>query len=641
MRRKPTTFDEQNRRARDARKFWDAAQPAHGDASIVPSRGSVPRARAARGSRAPRQFARRGRLTTNVMLSLVAFSAAVSVGLLFDAVRRANPGQGVPGANGSPAAAERARISVFDPAQSDDMEEDETEPRIMRFITGIDVHAHEMTDAEIFAELNDPMATLVLRRGVFPATIDDTLNALNAHNASPSGLPTQAVYLVGEGGQIQHSQAPPDLKREMRFAITRQRGSNVDLLISVGAGGEPTGFIQIISWDSTKNAFNYYERRGSATWVWLGDSGHSLREATRGKGCFKCHVNGAPVMKELRLPWNNWHSQNATISPSILAPDDPLRTNRLFLDSLNGGFGAQDLQRFAIEPGVRRWNSMRVRKMIAADGTISDVPLLLRQLFETTTINLASSGVQSKSVQPSATFVLPLTFFVNRDALFNVLKLNPEVELPKVSGEFYLSAVERFQLAIADTSINFSQPGDTFFAFMAPEPSFEDFEALRQMLEKKIVTPKFAACVLMIDFQNPVYSERRQHLARYIPDTGMLQGGASDVPARFVERVTQAAQALPPDSPEQEFLANWNLPDDQWQSVFRERVRSYLTAVNGRLSAQEGFDAYMRLAVSRRREFEASPASFLAEFPLLLPTSNVPSGAPSQRMNPDGSVSDK
>lgn len=576
------------------------------------------------------------------MLCVVAFWAAASVGLLVESIRVSILPGGATAAAASPAAAERARISVLDPAQAD-ATEDETQNRIMQFLAGVDAQAREMTDGEVAAQLNDPLATLVLRRGVFPATLDDVFSALDAHNASPAGLPTQAVYLVGEGSQIQHNQAPADLRRELRFVITRQGGSNVDLMISVGAGGPPTGFIQVISWDAVKNAFNYYERQSPATWVWLGDSAHSLRAETRGKGCFECHVNGGPVMKELRLPWSNWHSQNATVSPSILAPDDPLRTNRLFLASLNGGFGAQDFQRFAVEPGIRRWNVARVRRMIAADGTVSDVPLLLRQLFETTTINLATSGAQSKSVQSAAPLTLPITFFVNRDALFNVLRLNPEVELPRVSGEHYLSAVGRFQLALADPSpsINFRLPGDTFFAFLVPEPSFEDFEALRQMLEKKIVTPKFAACVLMIDFQNPIYSEARQRLARYAPPSGALQGGASDVPARFADRVAQAAQGLPPDSPEQQFLSNWNLPDDQWQNVFRERIRGYLTAVNGRLSAQEGFDDYMRLAVSRRREFTASPAKSLAEFPLLLPRSNVPAAAPLLRMNPDGSVSPK
>jgi hypothetical protein len=70
------------------------------------------------------------------------------------------------------------------------------------------------------------------------------LNALDSQTVTPAGLPTQSVFLVGEGSQIQFNAATANVGRQLRFIIGRQRGSNVDLLISVGAGGPPDGFLQ-------------------------------------------------------------------------------------------------------------------------------------------------------------------------------------------------------------------------------------------------------------------------------------------------------------------------------------------------------------------------------------------------------------
>jgi len=542
----------------------------------------------------------------------------------------------------SASSAERRRIAIVDPAD-ELMNDDDTPNRISREIKGIDPMRREMSDAEIAAELNDPLALLVLRKNVFPANLQELLTAIDNQNAAPGGLPAQSVFLVGEGSQIQFNAGNQNVVRQLRFIIGRQSpGRDVDLLISVGAGGAPDGFLQVIGWDSLKNAFNYYERAGTATWVWLGDSNHALQDPTRVKGCFQCHVNGTLLMKELALPWNNWHSQSATISPSILAPADALRTDPLFLQALQGGKAAQNLEREIVRPAARRWNTARVQKMIGADGTIRNLPLLLRQLFTTTTVNLASTKTQRSIVTSSTNMLLPLTFFVNREALFDRLRLDPGVPVPRVSGAFYLAAEGNFQLALVDPVANFRQPSDTFFPFLVPEPSLEDLSALQQMLEQKIINQKFAASVLMIDFENPVYSRKREQLFKYVPETGKITGDVSDVADQFVARVKQAAATLPADSPEQQFLANWALPDDQWQTVFAERLRQYLTAVNNKLTTAEGFDAYMQLAISRRHEFKNfSIAQSLAEFDLLLPESNVPLSAPLLEMKPDAAVGPK
>ena len=218
----------------DLSEDFDARE--YGALEVSPRSGHIRQQRAyAAGALASRSlFARRGRRVLACALASM-FTALLSIymqRLIANYTLRSV----------SSAAAERRRIAFVDPA--DELTGDETPNRINREVQGLDPIRREMTDAEIASELNDPLALLVLRRNVFPPTLDDLLNALDSQNVTPAGVPTQSVFLVGEGSQIQFNAATANVGRQLRFIIGRQRGSNVDLLISVGAGGPPDGFLQ-------------------------------------------------------------------------------------------------------------------------------------------------------------------------------------------------------------------------------------------------------------------------------------------------------------------------------------------------------------------------------------------------------------
>ena len=65
-----------------------------------------------------------------------------------------------------------------------------------------------------------------------------------------------------------------------------------------------------------------------------------------------------------------------------------------------------------------------------------------------------------------------------------------------------------------------SLPGDTFFAFLVPEPAKEDLQVVFEMLRVGLLSPRFVICALMVDYPNPVYSPVRLELMKYVPDTG-------------------------------------------------------------------------------------------------------------------------
>ncbi|MEV7028300.1 hypothetical protein, partial [Kitasatospora sp. NPDC093558] len=423
---------------------------------------------------------------------------------------------------------------------------------------------------------------LFFRRGVFPMTVQDLLAGLPQ---PPGGLPN-AVYLIGEAGQI-----PPDASpapyRDFRFAITRTALQNreVDLLISTGAGDDPaTTFLQVAAWDPAAGVFNYYARI-SPSWVWSGDSWSALAQESRGRGCFDSHVNGSVVMKELTLPWSNWQSQSATIR---LAADDPLRADPLFAQVV----GAENL-----EPTVRslvgRWTAARLAA-VTRTGTVDRPDHLMRQLFTTTSVNLASSAVQSSTITAASDdFPLPIGFWLNRQALLDDLELPVTASLPRVPAVEYVASLTEFGFRLQERASGFSQPGDTFFAFVFPEAAFEDNDVVRQMVQSGLITAKFAACALMVDFTNPVFSPDRAQLMTYVPTGATAVGGLA---TQIAQAIAQAAAGLPATSPEARFAADWALADTDWPKIFGGRIDAYLGQVAARIGTPAGFRDYVRLA---------------------------------------------
>ncbi|WP_189786664.1 hypothetical protein [Streptomyces capitiformicae] len=487
---------------------------------------------------------------------------------------------------------------------------------LYRGVSGVDRGPAPMPAGQ-FAGLRDPMATVFFRQGRWPMTLEEVLDGLTAAGE----LTAQSVYLISEAGQIPPDEAP-GLRRDFRFAISRAApGRDPDLLVSSDPGSV---FLQVAAWDPVARVFNYYMRISPA-WIWTGDSWSSLAPESRGKGCFDSHVNGSVVMKELKQPWSNWQSMSATIQ---LAPDDPLRDNPLYRQVI----GAERLE-LTVKGLVSRWTTARLSAVVA-DGMVAHPDHLLRQLFTSTTVNLASTSTQSATVTSGGRDLpLPLGFWLNADALLNDLGLPVGMEtVPTAPASLYADSLTAFGFRLEEQVSAFSQPGDTFFAFVVPEPAYEDNDVVRQSVKQGLVPARFAACALMVDFTNPVFSPVRAHLMRYVPTAPVPASTWCD---DIASAVVATARTLPADSPEAEFARNWAVPEADWPGVFAQRVDVYLEKVTARIRTASGFDDCVRLTESRRRAFREMR---LNEFALTLPTTDIPADAPRLRMNEDGTV---
>ncbi len=499
--------------------------------------------------------------------------------------------------------------------------------RIFKFRMGREVTPVEMEAIEL-EKLKDPFAELILKRNFFPTTLKQVLEVVDRDTDSTNGLPEQLSFVIADGGQIAWTPETQNVDRQFRFAVVRRGSSkNADLMVSTSfeIESEET-FLQVIAWDESAGAYQFYDRRGGS-WIWAGSSWDALSQDTRGKGPFDSHVNGSLNMKELKDPWINWHSMAASIDAS-LAPDDPIRNEALWTGKSRGDIFETEI----VRPGVRRWTKSRFDRSIV-DGKLRNAREFFRQIFETTTVNLVSSREPYGSIDDDTTIRLPLEFFFNSDAFLNTLELTISAPQPKVKGLTYLNAVDHFEVELTDGISKFK--GDTHFVFLVPEVAFEDLVVLTELIERELLSPKLAASILMVDFSNPVFSERRASLLKYVPET-IGVGNTEELSAIFVNGVRSQTSSIPGNSPEQEFLFNWET--ENWQSEFALRIDDFLTRVQQNLDGKEEFLSVFALAESRRREFRKRP---LAEFRLTTPKTNIPEDARLLRLTPQGRVEEK
>ncbi len=501
---------------------------------------------------------------------------------------------------------------------------------VHRFLVGEDTTPRPMAPDEAKRELGDPFATLLLLKGIFPRTAREVLRSIDDATKPNSGLRKHMSFLVGETSQLPQKAS---VQRSMRFIITRGSDGNgppegPDILLSVFSPDQTD--IELMAWDRKRGGFNYYRSVGDGpTWMFAGNSRSALSDPTQGKGPFESHKSGAFLMKELKLPWINWHSPEAPINASAFAKNDPMVKHPWFTRKEPGG--AYTFEFAVARPAIERWAKARF-DAIAARGTIERPERILRQILGTPTANLASSNVESRRAVPSKTPVdLPPSFFADVDSLGDELGLDA-FDFLTVRPGIYAKTLKEFNVRLDDGQ-GFVQPGDSHFAFAVPERAFEDVIVLREAMRIGLVTRRLAACLLMIDFPNPIFSARREKLLEHVPSPAKVKDGKSGFSQRMARAILKAAETSPEGSPEREFAGRWNT-GPAFEAKFNRDLKKYLAAVKKQLATQQGFNGYWRLAEARRTQARESP--IFKEFELVFPQSDVPT--PAKRMRADGTV---
>lgn len=502
-----------------------------------------------------------------------------------------------------------------------------------RFVVGADPVPRRMSPREVKA-LGDPFALTFFVKGKIPRSAEQVVDGIKAAAPKKSPLRIQKSFILGEGSQIAVTPATVKVERGMRFVVTLGAGQNgPDVLVSVFDPKGPGG-IEVMAWDRKAKGFNFYRSTGSrAMWMLAGNSRDALHDSSRGKGPFESHPSGSLLMKELKSPWNNWHSPDANISDSAFAPDDPRRKHEWFTKKEPGG--ALSFEEGEARPAIERWGRARFAAFRDGSGTITRPRHVMEQVLGTpnrrhATVNLTTTHIESAALRPSDELDLPSTFFADSEGLSGVLGLKFPPAFT-VSGRIYAKCLAKFKVRLEDGE-DFVRKGDTHFCFLVPERSFEDQVALRHAIEIGLLSKRLATCLLMVDPWNPVFSDRRSALLRHAPPTAKIAKGRSSFSQEMVAAILAVAAAGPPGTPEAEFAQRWKA-GPKFTVKFNKMLDTYYKAVTKRLKTQAGFEPYFKLAEARRQVFNEMPIS---EFALLLPKSNIEPA--SRRMLSDGRV---
>jgi len=504
-----------------------------------------------------------------------------------------------------------------------------------------DGHPAEPITQEQADELGDPFFNLVLRNHSEVTNLGEIEDLLQPNRDQ------RHVFVVDE--HIADASRGGARRAVLSYSGTNQGeflSPNVMLSVFFDSEDFPDDLrsIEAWGWDNAMGRYNYYRMdssgTGQLTWKFRGSSVRAadLSPNARAGSCMACHVNGAPIMKELFFPWNNWHSTASKAAYLLKESEEnarwPVATSRRLEGHLSG---AEDLEVGGILPSITQFNVRRLEAAIRHDD--SGLPKLdddgmaevinggemLRHLFLTTEYNIISSrtksGLHSFSAGPQAgptsDVVIPETFFLNFNLIFGggsarliglgVSNAVAFKQLVRLTPAEYKNLVDSSGVKLGD------QPGDADFAWLVPEPSHMDNDMVDRLLRKGVVTPEFVAAVQCIDLERPVLSEKRASLLRFVPNEFRFSPAGSDASSSTnrmhpddltVKTIAAIEQTNPSnDSTEFEFMAL--LKGDNPVEELRRRIVEYKDRLMNQLSddAQRPTELsrLYSLAVSSRR----------------------------------------
>lgn len=516
--------------------------------------------------------------------------------------------------------------------------------KIYRHIEGIDNCVIPMSDTEI-QELTDPFALALLRKNIFP---DNPQEISEAIANSDLGF-VRNSYVGAVMGQVPTTAFSKEDYRGVSFIVTwGQDENNALIMMTVIPPSDEAEASEIMSFDLRTQKYNYYElvrsQKGSDeksphVWAWAGNSTFARKPETAGKGCFTCHHNGIPIFKELEFPWNNWHSQRAFLSSASVQTKVATES---FFQLRRGAEIFENVIRASFQQYYQNLFAERTRKA-GMTTYVSEVDEMLRHLTSTTTVNLKSTDVQGdpKSTGPADgdIYGVPPSDTFLSDTLFNdVLRMDYSPLSVTLDRDDYEAYLKKYNFTLLGTSgIGREEPvtnryeGTSYFAYFVPQVPPEDVYVTQLLLRSGIITEKFAGSLLMVDFKNPLFSEKRGSLQKYAEEvkSGTVVNGVSSVPTDFVNKIkATGAKACQLDNidnctAEEQFLYTWELPDRQWKQLSAQRLQAHVNSVIN-MSPNKQLDTLMGWSIKQRDRFASAPElCHLYEIRALLPKTDL------------------
>ena len=356
------------------------------------------------------------------------------------------------------------------------------------------------------------------------------------------------------------------------------------------------GFVELIAWDQRQHVYNFWELIGS-DWFYRGNSLDILDNiASLGLGepnarftmtrsspdgepvlrCSGCHTLGAPIMKELAAPHNDWWREGQGLPLGNLLPDRDADA------IVSRATDASNLAR-QVKRGIDR--------LVASPRGATSVRGRLRSLFSTMEMNLQSDTLPLQERVASRTAIeIPSAFFV--DARLSGDSPGIPVD-PSTYGRALSDTDSRFP-PTAGTSAR-----DTRHAFLVPTRSYIDNRTIDRLIAEELLDDELIADVLAVDMSRPVYSRARASLIRFVPETA---GSADELRQRLLIALRQAPAT---DEAARDLLANLTDPA-RTAAAHRKAAAAYLEACRRSAGTSGAVTGWLHHADAQRRAIEES-----------------------------------
>lgn len=363
--------------------------------------------------------------------------------------------------------------------------------------------------------------------------------------------------------------------------------------------------LETLVWDPRKQAYNFYEIRGTGQggqWFYRGDSYDIQADIQNlwraydpsqpvfmgapdaGKAtlprlrCSGCHMNGGPIMKELSFPHDSWWRPERPLPLGALriAPE-----YKNIIDSL------------VSSETFSGWIKAGNEKLASAEAYMkkrATLPLQeqLRPVFCEQEVNLDSDLLPLQGDAPQ--IKAPVGAFIDQ-------RLAGDIQAITIDKTLYVNALNLFQAQFFDyQSGNFQnsvQPInqiDADHAFETPVKSHTDMLLAQKMIKSGLIDEKFLYDVLSIDPTRPMFSAERCGLLQLVPGSAPTPDWRKQFAQNLANSQRPAAQQL---------LANFN-DASRTPAWHRAQAKQILTKVQTLAGQQLPVNGYVRLLAGRR-----------------------------------------
>lgn len=404
-------------------------------------------------------------------------------------------------------------------------------------------------------------------------------------------------FIVSEKGQVTVSKETGTDPRTVDEWVCAQGQASpdedADLVGKVFISG-PGSAMHIIAWDAVNKTFNFYsaDHPSSAAQIFFHGNSHAQAVTVTNNfrhPCTGCHTGGGLLMKEIRFPWPFWHSPVAQL-PGVAKKEWKRATDANHKVEIAELFEVLTLKSLAMANQslinkLKQGGAIGAPKPESPATTSVKYRDLLFPLFCDRGMGLASSATRygSGNLGVPADLVLNRLLVPRGGIVSLTAGLKPASKgtssrldmtgfddnqdfggfAPNASiatvpeAQWKATAANFFSIKDLPAPLN---PDGNVFPMLIPARHFADDDLVSRLVSDGFIPESFATNVLLVDLQNPVFSDQRCGLLNKVPaeltvTSASVSAGASAMVAAFEAAIDADPNAATAGSPAAKYKA--------------------------------------------------------------------------------------